>query len=85
MPNPIPLIIFLISLIFVAQSIGYYERNIARNAYWLLANNLHRLNGTHEKFWSIVDNDKMTKKEVLLELGKWVNDKGAYMVVSFLN
>lgn len=63
------------------QSIGYYNRNIARKAYWLLANNLYRIKGSQDDFWKIVDDENRTKKQILLELGKWAETKGPYMVV----
>jgi hypothetical protein len=72
---------FLFHLQNTILSIGYYERNIARKSYWLLGNNLYRLNGTHDDFWAIVDDEQATKKQILMKLGKWAAEKGAYMLV----
>jgi hypothetical protein len=80
-------ILFLVLFFpFLVDSIGYYERNIARKFYWLLENNLYRLNGTDQHaFWAIVDNDQLTKKEILQELRKWAETKDPYFIVSLWN
>ncbi|KAI6233455.1 hypothetical protein M3Y99_00914500 [Aphelenchoides fujianensis] len=78
-------ILFLLLCSFVAiNGIGYYTRNIARKSYWLMANNLDRVNTTaHPQFWAIVDDEKATKKEILKRLGQWAEANSAYMVEQY--
>ncbi|KAI6185060.1 hypothetical protein M3Y97_00664300 [Aphelenchoides bicaudatus] len=72
-------VFILTSFILLVNSIGQYERNLARTHYWLLINSLQRLNGTHEDFWAIIDNENLTKNEIVVELKKWAGNKGSYI------
>ncbi|KAI6170134.1 hypothetical protein M3Y98_01208000 [Aphelenchoides besseyi] len=76
--------ILFLSFLFSCHAIGFYKRNIARKSYWLMENNLERTNSSSQReFWSIVDNEKLTKKEILIRLGKWAESNGVYMTEQF--
>ncbi|KAI6185100.1 hypothetical protein M3Y97_00668500 [Aphelenchoides bicaudatus] len=49
-----------------------------------MSNNLYRLKTEQSReFFSIINNERSTKKEILIKLGKWVEDKGTYMVKQY--